>query len=112
MQEIEKSELTQEYMKELYEQKVILRVGLSDVWYSYPSSQCLANMLQWKSSQKSSRIHLKSKQVVNRGGNVTRVVHEQAEKELGRSNISFRNFLANLGKGEKPPQLSFEADSE
>jgi hypothetical protein len=54
MQEIEKSELTQEYMKELYEQKVILRVGLSDVWYSYPSSQCLANMLQWKSSQKSS----------------------------------------------------------
>ena len=42
MQEIEKSELTQEYMKELYEQKVILRVGLSDVWYSYPSSQCLA----------------------------------------------------------------------
>lgn len=103
MQEIEKSELTQEYMKELYEQKVILRVGLSDVWYSYPSSQCLANMLQWKSSQKSSRIHLKSKQVVNRGGNVTRVVHEQAEKELGRSNISFRNFLANLGKEKTAP---------
>ena len=48
----------------------------------------------------------------NNKGMVAGVAHEQAEKELGRSNISFRNFLANLGKGEKPPQLSFEADSE
>ena len=78
-------------------------IRLHNVWRTCYSGNTLKRVVEYIK---------KSKQVVNRGGNVTRVVHEQAEKELGRSNISFRNFLANLGKGEKPPQLSFEADSE
>lgn len=50
MQEIENLEFAQERMKELYEQKAILRIRLPDVdVYSYPSSQYLANVLQRKS---------------------------------------------------------------
>ena len=43
----------------------------------------------------------------NNKGMVAGVVHEQAEKELGRSNIFFRNFLANLEKGRKTAPIVF-----
>ena len=43
----------------------------------------------------------------NNKGIVAGVAHEQAEKELGRSNIFFRNFLANLEKGRKTAPIAF-----
>ena len=43
----------------------------------------------------------------NNNGIVAGVAHEQAEKELGRSNIFFRNFLANLEKGRKTAPIVF-----
>nr|WP_278703879.1 hypothetical protein [Bacteroides intestinalis] len=43
----------------------------------------------------------------NNKGMVAGVAHEQAEKELGRSNIFFRNFLANLEKGRKTAPIVF-----
>ena len=43
----------------------------------------------------------------NNKGIVAGVAHEQAEKELGRSNIFSRNFLANLEKGRKTAPIVF-----
>ena len=40
-------------------------------------------------------------------GIVAGVAHEQAEKELGRSNMFFRNFLVNLEKGRKNAPIVF-----
>lgn len=43
----------------------------------------------------------------NNKGIVAGVAHEQVEKELGRSNMFFRNFLANLEKGRKTAPIVF-----
>ena len=49
----------------------------------------------------------------NNKGIVAGVAHEQAEKELGRSNMFFSKLLSKFRKREKKrPNCLFEADSE
>ena len=55
---------------------------------------------------------IENKQVAQRGGNVAGVAREQAEKELGRSIVSNKNFLLGSELDTSEPQLPFDTDDE
>ena len=55
---------------------------------------------------------IENKQVAQRGGNVSGVAREQAEKELGRSIVSNQNFLLGSELDTSEPQLPFDTDDE